>query len=119
MAGTERVVRRFPFRVGRSNDCELSLEDPGVWDQHFRIELSPPEIFELFTEPNTSVVIDGNIVQQKELRNGEVIELGSAKILFSLSATRQKSQTFRERLTWVSLAVLVAGQIFLILELLN
>lgn len=117
-AGTEMVARHFPFRVGRSADCELSIEDAGVWERHFQINLNPPG-FDLATEPNTSVVIDGKTLQQTQLRNGDIIEIGLAKILFGFSPTRQKSLVLREWLTWIALIALCVGQLALIYELLR
>ena len=40
-AGTRWATRRFPVRVGRSPDCDLQLEEHGVWDEHFEISLNP------------------------------------------------------------------------------
>ena len=117
MAGTELVARHFPFCVGRSSTCELSLDEPGVWDRHFQIQLDSSRDFVLVTEPQTSVTLAGTSVQQTPLRNGDVIEMGSAKILFGLSSTRQKGLTLREWLTWVGLVALCAGQILLIYRL--
>jgi len=118
-AGTELVARHFPFGVGRSSACELCLDDPGVWERHFQIELNPSESFVLVTQPNTSVTIDGMSVQQASLRNGDTIEIGQAKILFGLSQMKQKSLVLREWMTWLALAVLCLVQIALIYELLR
>ncbi len=118
-AGTEMVVRRFPFYVGRSTACGLSLDDPGVWEKHFQIQLISLEGFTLVTEPSTTVVMDGKTVQQAALRNGDVIEIGLAKILFGLSATQQKSLGLREWLTWMALALLCLSQFALIYYLLG
>lgn len=119
MAGTEKVVRHFPFRVGRSPSCELSLDDPGIWDKHFQITLDSSKGFELTAESNTSVVIEGNSVQHIALQNGDTMEVGLVKILFGLSSTRQRSQASREWLTWIALAALFFGQGALIYRLLN
>jgi hypothetical protein len=118
-AGTEMVARHFPFYVGRSAQCQLSLDEPGVWDQHFQINLNASEGFTVIAAPNTSVMIDGKAVQEAELRNGDIVEIGSAKILFSLSPTTQKSLTVRESLTWVGIAALCLIQVSLIYKLLR
>jgi len=119
MAGTETVARHFPFQVGRSANCNLSLDEPGVWDQHFQINLDSAEGFFLVADPNTSVIVDGKTVQQAELRNGEILEIGLVKILFGLSPTSQTSMALREWLTWISLAGLCLAQITLIYKLLG
>jgi predicted component of type VI protein secretion system len=118
-AGTEMVARHFPFHVGRAANCDLSLDEPGVWDKHFQINLDSTEGFVLASDANTSVVIDGKTIRRASLRSGDIIEIGLAKILFALSATRQKSLVPREWLTWIALAALCIGQIVLIYQLIR
>lgn len=118
-AGTEMVARHFPFYGGRSAQCQLCLDEPGVWDRHFQINLNSSDGFSVIAEPNTSVTIDGKNTQEAELRNGDIIEIGSAKILFSLSPTTQKSLVLREALTWVGIAALCLVQVSLIYKLLR
>ncbi|MEO6182630.1 MAG: FHA domain-containing protein [Verrucomicrobiota bacterium] len=118
-AGTEVVARRFPFSVGRNSSCDLQITDPGVWDEHFQIDLTLPEGFHLAAKANTVVVIDGKPIQKVILRNGEIIEIGTTKILFGFSATKQKGLAVREWLTWTALAALCLGQIALIYRLLR
>ena len=116
-AGTELVARHFPFSVGRSSPCQLCLDEPGVWDKHFQIDLNSTRDFVLVAEAQTTVTIDGKAVEQTALRNGDIIEMGAAKILFGFSPTKQKSLAIREWLTWIGLAALCAGQILLIYQL--
>jgi pSer/pThr/pTyr-binding forkhead associated (FHA) protein len=118
-AGTETVTRHFPFQVGRATSCGLSLDEPGVWEKHFQIDINSSEGFLLSTEQKTSVVIDGKSVQETVLRNGDTIEIGLTKILFGLSPTHQKSLVAREMLTWVALAALSLGQVALIYQLVH
>lgn len=118
-AGAEMVSRHFPFWVGRAANCELALDEPGVWDKHFQISLDSAEGFVLVSDANTSVVIEGKTVQQTVLRSGDIIEIGLAKILFALSPTRQNSLVLREWLTWIALAGLCLGQVALIYRLLG
>ena len=116
-AGTEMVARRFPLSIGRATGCDLSLDEPGVWEQHFVITLDAAAGFILVSDPNVTVVVDGNVTQRIALRSGNVIEIGLAKILFGLSPTRQKSLALRECLTWVALACLCLAQVALIYKL--
>jgi pSer/pThr/pTyr-binding forkhead associated (FHA) protein len=116
-AGAEMVARRFPLSVGRAADCDLSLGEPGVWEKHFVITLDSTDGFILTSDPNATVIVDGNVTQRIALRSGNVIEIGLAKILFGLSPTRQKSLVLRECLTWVALAGLCLAQVALIYKL--
>jgi len=69
--------------------------------------------------PRALTNINGQPVQQAFLRNGDLIEVGSLKIQFWLSATRQRGLRTREFLTWFALAALCVGQIVLIYGLLS
>ena len=118
-AGTEMVARHFPFCAGRAANCDLLLDEPGVWDKHFQISLDPAEGFVLTADSNTSVVIDGKTIQRTALRIGDIVEIGYTKVLFGLSSMRQKSLVLREWLTWIALAALCFGQVALIYKLLR
>jgi pSer/pThr/pTyr-binding forkhead associated (FHA) protein len=118
-AGTKVVARLFPFQIGRSPKVHLSLDEPGVWENHFQIMPPSSEGFVLATDPNTSVVVNGTNVKQIALQNGDLIEIGLLKIRFSLEATRQNALKIRERLMWSALVIFSIGQIGLIYWLLQ
>ncbi len=120
MAGTEIVARHFPFSVGRSPQNDLALDEPGIFEKHFRVELRGSREFFLQTETNTFVAVSGEQnVRGKVLKNADVIEAGQTKILFSLSATKQQGLALREMSTWIGLGILTLSQLALIFWLLN
>ena len=118
-AGTVWVSRHFPVRIGRSAGIDFQLEDDGVWDQHFQLDFRPPEGFLLTGHPDARTSINGEPVQRTILRNGDTIEIGAAKIEFSLSESVQGGLRFREWLTWAAIAVISLGQIGVIYLLLR
>ena len=103
-AGSQSVVRRFPFRIGRAGGNELQLDDDGVWDQHLTLEFQRREGFKLAAAPNALVMVNDQPVQTALLRNGDVITLGSVKLQFWLAAARQRGLRLRERFVWALLA---------------
>ena len=113
-ADADWVARRFPVRIGRDPSSDLCLEDEGVWERHFEIHLQSAERFILSAQADALTLVNGEIVQQAVLRNGDLVEAGGLKIRFGLSPTRQRSLRFREALTWVGLAGVCFGQIALI-----
>jgi predicted component of type VI protein secretion system len=117
MAGTEKVARHFPFRIGRSPSADLQLEDAGVWDQHLELLFDPATGFVLHTQPPALAVINGQPFQQAVLRNGDAIEIGALKIRFWLGETRQRSLRPREWLTWIAFLLILIGQFVLIYRL--
>ena len=113
-AGTQRVARHFPFRIGRAADNELQLEDDGVWDQHLAFEFQPQAGFNLAAAPNAIVTVNAAPVQNVILRNGDTITVGSVKIQFWLAAARQGRLLVRESLVWALLIFITLGQFALL-----
>jgi pSer/pThr/pTyr-binding forkhead associated (FHA) protein len=113
-AGTEWVARRFPFSVGRSQQDTLALDDAGVWNKHCQIHLRAGTGAVLESSPDALTTVNGQTVKEVALRSGDIIELGSVKLRFGLSPTRQARLGFREVLTWMGLAALCLGQVAVI-----
>ena len=113
-AGTATIAGRFPFRIGRSPRSDFCVEDAGVWDQHLELDVNVRDGFSLSLQGNALATINGQPFQQASLKNGDLIEIGSLKMQFTLSETTQCAFRFREVLTWTGLAVLFAAQTGLI-----
>jgi len=113
-AGTRAVARRFPFRIGRAPGNELQLEDDGVWDQHLAVDFDPQSGFKLNAAPNALATVNGALVQNLALRNGDTITAGSVKIQFWLAAARQGSLRLLENFVWALLALVTLGQFTLL-----
>jgi hypothetical protein len=117
MAGTERVARHFPFRIGRSPTADLQLEEAGVWDQHVELTFDATNGFILCAHSNALATINGQPLREAVLRNGDALEIGALKISFWLAETRQAGLRLREWLTWAAFALITAGQVVLIYRL--
>jgi hypothetical protein len=113
------VARRFPVRIGRSAAADLQLEEEGVWDQHLQLDFNPAKGIVLSAMPNALVAVNGDSVDQIVLRNGDSIDIGSLRMRFWLSETRQVGLRFREGLTWAGIAAICLGQVGLIYWLLH
>ncbi|MGA9778196.1 MAG: FHA domain-containing protein [Limisphaerales bacterium] len=118
-AGSQSVVRRFPFHIGRASGNDLQLNDDGMWDQHLTLEFHRREGFKLAAAQNALVMINNQPVQAALLRNGDTITIGSAKLQFWLAAARQRGLWLRERFVWVLLAAVVLCQFVLIYRLIR
>ncbi len=118
-AGTAWVARRFPVRIGRATGADWQLAEPGVWDQHLRLEWNRAEGIVLRTEPNALATVNGQPAQEAVLRNGDTIDIGSVRLQFELSDTRQSGLRFREGLTWFCIGAISVGQVVLIYWLLR
>jgi pSer/pThr/pTyr-binding forkhead associated (FHA) protein len=113
-AGAQPVARRFPFRIGRAAGNELQLEDDGVWDRHLTLEFQKQSGFNLATAPDAIATVNGEPVQNKILRNGDTITVGSVKIQFWLAAAKQGSLRAREFFLWALIASVTAAQLVLV-----
>ena len=118
-AGSNVIVSRLPFIIGRAADADLPVNDPGVWDRHFQIEFRREIGFVFTVQSNALAFINGDTVQSGVLRNGDLIELGSARLRFWLAPITQKTLRIREMFTWFSFLALFAAQIGLIYWLLR
>jgi hypothetical protein len=118
-AGTVWVARRFPVRIGRSVSADLQLEENGVWDQHLQLDFNLTEGIVLSALPNALATVNGQPVRQAVMRNGDAIDIGSLRMQFWLSETRQVGLSFREGLTWAGIAAVSLGQVGLIYWLLH
>jgi pSer/pThr/pTyr-binding forkhead associated (FHA) protein len=117
-AGAQPAVRHFPFRIGRAAQNDLQLDDEGVWDQHLVLEFQKREGFRLATSAQAIAAINGEPIQNKILRNGDTITIGSAKLQFWLAAATQRGLRTRENLVWALLILVTLGQFILIYRLL-
>lgn len=114
MAGTDTVVRHFPFQIGRTDACDLTLVEPGVWDRHATLQFAPGDGFYIEAEGDALMTVNGMAMQRTRLRNGDRIELGGAVLRMWLSSARQKGLTVLEWLVWLMCGLLAAAQIWLI-----
>lgn len=113
-AGTELVTRHFPVRVGRSNNAALTLDDPGVWDEHFRIDFKAREGYLLHAGTDAMVSMNGEPLKSVRLRNGDILTAGSVKVQFWLAAASQRRLGYRETFTWLMVAAICAVQVALV-----
>jgi pSer/pThr/pTyr-binding forkhead associated (FHA) protein len=118
-AGDLRVIRHFPFRIGRSVENDLCLEDAGVWENHLTLEFQKNEGFILQAAPDAFAAINEEPQTSTRLRNGDIISFGSAKIQFWLTAPRQRGLRLQEFFVWALLAAVTILQLALIYSLLK
>jgi pSer/pThr/pTyr-binding forkhead associated (FHA) protein len=118
-AGSDFVVRRFPFSVGRRSDDDLSLSEPGVWEHHLELQFVPHEGFTFEAMSGAPVRLNGEAASSGKLRNGDILEAGAVRIRVWLSRAKQTSTIVRETVVWALVAAACAGQIAAIVWLQN
>ena len=111
--------RHFPVRVGRLPAADLSLQDDGIWNEHFEIDLSDSKEFVLVAKSDGLLSVNGAPSKKIALRNGDVIEAGSTKLQFWLGEVGQVGLRWRERLIWALVTAVCLIQITVIYLLLD
>ena len=77
-----------PIIVGRGSRCDIRLEDPLASRIH--AELKGLSKFCVITDLNSAngTFVNGKRVQSKQLSNGDVIQIGSTRIIFGMDVER-------------------------------
>ena len=114
LAGASWVARHFPVRIGRGPTVEFQADEDGVWDEHMTIGFSSADGFTLQACSEAVVCLNGQLVSDAVLRNGDLMELGALKLQFWLGEPRQRGLTARETLIWAGIAAVSLAQIALI-----
>jgi pSer/pThr/pTyr-binding forkhead associated (FHA) protein len=113
-AGVRWIARRFPVRIGRAAANDLRLEENGVWDRHCVLKFDPAEGFRIDAQPDALLTVNREPAQTARLRNGDSIELGSARLQFWLNAATQRRQWLREALVWTLIAAVCLAEVILV-----
>lgn len=113
-AGTAYMASRFPVTIGRASEDDLQVIEPGVWDQHLQLDFQLPDGFRLRRLGEGRASVNGAEFDELTLRNGDVIDLGAAKLQFWLGEVRQSNNRLRETLFWLALVGLVIVELFLL-----
>jgi predicted component of type VI protein secretion system len=109
-AGAKFDGSSLPITVGRSEQSNVSLAEPGVWPSHCKIHWRQEGLV-LEVEPGALASVNGVPTPRALLRNGDMITLGGVTLRFSLSPLQQSSAALREWLTWIALGALCLGQV--------
>jgi len=113
-AGASWVARRFPVRAGRAPGNDLRLEAPGVFDQHFEVDVKSGESLELSVRGSALANVNGQPVTRCLLRNGDLVEVGSARLRFWLAPTQQSSLRASQVGVWLAWFAVLAAQVILL-----
>jgi len=86
-----------PFRIGRSQDCELWLGDDGVSRKHARIVQEPAGYLIEDTESANGTFVQGQRVSRQLLRDGDVIQFGPTAV-FRYTITDESQEGLLQQL---------------------
>ena len=93
---------------------DLRLEENGVWDDHFLLDLDVQTGFHLFVTPGAILSVNQAPVQSVRLRNSDIITVGAVQLSFRLSPTQQPSLHLQEWCVWGLVVAVTVAQFLLI-----
>lgn len=77
--------------IGRSPDCQITIEDPLISRRHARISVRDNRVYVSDLESRNGVKVNGRpIVEEVELKDGDRIRLGTQELLFSVVSRRDR-----------------------------
>ncbi|MEO6601308.1 MAG: GGDEF domain-containing protein [Polyangiaceae bacterium] len=97
-----------PFRIGRSQDCELWLGDDGVSRKHARIFQEGPSYLIEDTESANGTFVQGQRVSRQVLRDGDVVQFGPTAV-FRYTVTDESQESLLQQLYDASVTDALTG----------
>ena len=97
-----------PFRIGRSQDCELWLGDDGVSRKHARIFQEGTAYLIEDTESANGTFVQGLRVSRQVLRDGDVIQFGPTAV-FRYTVTDESQESLLQQLYDASVTDALTG----------
>jgi pSer/pThr/pTyr-binding forkhead associated (FHA) protein len=73
-----------PLRIGRSPDNDLILRDPATSGHHARLERRGSQFFIVDLGSTNGTLVNGEPVQEKELKHNDKITIGQNSVKFTL-----------------------------------
>lgn len=100
-AGGHWLARRFPVRLGRSPASDIRVEAAGVYDAHAVFTLDDAARLKMTVLDPARAAVNGEPVAEAALRNGDVLQFGSASLRLWLAPLRQSHLKLGEALLWL------------------
>ena len=97
-----------PFRIGRSQDCELWLGDDGVSRKHARIFQEGTTYLIEDTESANGTFVQGQRISRQVLRDGDVIQFGPTAV-FRYTVTDESQEALLQQLYDASVTDALTG----------
>ncbi|MGD2174705.1 MAG: FHA domain-containing protein [Candidatus Brocadiaceae bacterium] len=85
------------FTIGRVASNDLTLRDRGVSRRHCRIDFDGERFWLLDCDSSNGTYLNGREVSNSLLYDGDVIRLGEARLVFSLTPSEPAGQAPSDR----------------------
>jgi pSer/pThr/pTyr-binding forkhead associated (FHA) protein len=112
---TVTQISSYPFRIGRAPGDHLRIQAPGVWDNHITLEWRAAEGIHLVGSPESLTAVNGHLVKETRIRNGDLVQIGGVRLLLSVAPAAQRSFRPLEIVIWTALGAVGLAQLYLML----
>jgi pSer/pThr/pTyr-binding forkhead associated (FHA) protein len=110
-------VNTFPCNIGRGGKNAIQITSRGVWDEHASITFDSETGFSILAQGRGTLIVNGEPADQARLKNGDSIELGSARLRFWLAAVKTGDTSNTDLIFWSIISAVFAAMIGLMLWL--
>jgi len=113
-------INQWPFVIGRNPSAQLSLELPGVWENHLTLNPREDGKVTAICSQETQVWLNDTTFQgQGTLKPGDVITMGSFRWRLELQAAPARSGKVTESMFYGLLLLALLSQFMLIYRLVS
>jgi len=81
LAGREFPVSKESLNLGRSSSCDICIKDLLLSRTHCRFEIRDSKLFVIDLASANETIVNGKVVDERELRNGDLIEVGESTLM--------------------------------------
>ena len=118
--GEQVEACNFPFKIGRDRNCHHRIEAKGVWPCHLILEEAGENGIIVKRDSEATLNINSLAASKSvRLQNGDLLQFGSVRLRFWLAPIGQMGQRSTEFIIWLSLSMLILGQVAIIAWLLK
>ncbi|MGA0408000.1 MAG: FHA domain-containing protein [Limisphaerales bacterium] len=113
-------INQWPFVIGRNPSAQLSLELPGVWENHLTLNPREDGKVTAICSQETQVWLNDTTFQgQATLKPGDLITMGSFRWRLELQAAPARSGKVTESMFYGLLLLALLSQFMLIYRLVS
>ncbi|MDO5025243.1 MAG: DUF3662 and FHA domain-containing protein [Trueperella sp.] len=82
VAGKRYILTGTVTVIGRSSDCDITVDDPGVSRQHLEIRITPGGVIATDLDTTNGTYVEGHRIKAATLLDGNALMIGRTRIMF-------------------------------------
>ena len=81
------ILQTAKFSVGRGEEADAQIDDPGMSRIHFVLEYDNGEYFLVDRESTNGTFVNDGRVKKRQLNDGDIVSAGNTKFLYEYGAS--------------------------------